>query len=128
MATSSKKIRLAAIGDLHYGKSSQGVLQPLLNQVTQAADILLLLGDLTDYGHPDEAIMFAKELTTVVKIPIIAVLGNHDYESERAGEVRQIMEQAGVKVLDAEACEVLGIGVAGVSGVRAGLQQRVLAP
>jgi len=128
MASPAKKIRLAAVGDLHYGKSSQGVLQPLLQQVNQAADILLLLGDLTDYGHPDEATMFAKELTTVVRIPIVAVLGNHDYESERPGDVRQILEQAGVKVLDGEACEVLGIGFAGIKGFGGGFGQRVLAP
>jgi len=124
----AKKIRLAAIGDLHYGKGSQGVLQPLLSQINQAADILLLLGDLTDYGHPDEATALAKELSTAVKIPMIAVLGNHDYETGREAEVRQILEQVGVQVLDGEACEVLGIGFAGVKGFGGGFGQRVLAP
>jgi Icc-related predicted phosphoesterase len=128
MAAAAKKIRLAAIGDLHYGKSSQGLLQPLLTQVSQAADILLLLGDLTDYGHPEEASLLAKELSTAVKIPIIAVLGNHDYETGQEGEVRQILEQVGIKVLDGEACEVLGIGFAGVKGFGGGFGQRVLAP
>ena len=75
MAQTAKKIRLAAMGDLHYGKTSQGLLQPLFAQVNQAADILLLLGDLTDYGHPDEARALAKELSSTIRIPIVGVLG-----------------------------------------------------
>src|SRR6476660_9648779 len=124
----AKKVRLAAIGDLHYGKGSQGLLHSLMTHVNQAADILLLLGDLTDYGHPDEATALAKELSTAVKIPMIAVLGNHDYETGRETEVRAILEQAGIQVLDGEACEVLGIGFAGVKGFGGGFGQRVLAP
>jgi Icc-related predicted phosphoesterase len=124
----AKKIRLAAVGDLHYGKGSHGVLQPLLLQMSQAADIVLLLGDLTDYGHPDEATALAKELSSAVKIPMIAVLGNHDYETGREAEVREILEQVGIQVLDGEACEVLGIGFAGVKGFGGGFGQRVLAP
>src|SRR5438132_673755 len=124
----SKKLRIAALGDLHYGKASQGLLQPLMTQINQAADILLLAGDLTDYGHVDEATMLAKELTAVVKIPIVAVLGNHDFESGHEAEITQIFEAAGVKVLDGESCEVLGIGFAGVKGFGGGFGQRVLAP
>jgi Icc-related predicted phosphoesterase len=70
----------------------------------------------------------AKELVSVVKVPIIAVLGNHDYEAGREAEVRQILEQAGVKVLDGEACEVQGIGFAGSKGFAGGFGQRELAP
>src|SRR5262245_18948765 len=106
MPTAAKKIRMAAIGDLHYGKSSTGVFQPLLTQITQMADILLLLGDLTDYGHPDEATLLAKELSATVRIPMVAVLGNHDFETGRQAELRQVLEQVGIKVLDGEACEV----------------------
>jgi Icc-related predicted phosphoesterase len=127
MAT-SKKVRIAAVGDLHYGKTSQGMLQPLVSQLAQAADILLLAGDLTDYGHPDEAQLLAKELSAGIKIPIIAVLGNHDYEVGRQKEVQHILEGIGVKILDGEACEVLGIGFAGVKGFAGGFGQRVLAP
>jgi Icc-related predicted phosphoesterase len=124
----AKKLRIAAVGDLHYGKASQGLLQPLMAQINQSADILLLAGDLTDYGHPDEATMLAKELSTAVKIPIIAVLGNHDFESGHEAEVRQILEAIGIKILDGEACEVLGIGFAGIKGFGGGFGQRVLAP
>ena len=126
--STQKKIRLAAIGDLHFGRNSSGQLQPLLTQMTQAADIVLLLGDLTDYGLPEEATMLAKELVAIVKVPMIAVLGNHDYEAGHEGEVRQILEQAGIKVLDGESCEIQGIGFAGVKGFAGGFGQRVLAP
>jgi len=124
----AKNVRVAALGDLHYGKTSQGSLQSLLALVSQAADILVLSGDLTDYGHPDEAQLLAKELNTGLKIPIIAVLGNHDYESGHEKEVAHILEAVGIKVLDGEACEVLGIGFAGVKGFAGGFGQRVLAP
>src|SRR5258708_2079422 len=124
MAQAAKKTRIAALGDLHFGKASQGSLQPLLAQINQAADIFLLLGDLTDYGHPDEATTLAKELSTAIKIPIVVVLGNHDYESGREADVRQILEHVGVTILDGEACDVLGIGFAGVKGFGGGFGNR----
>jgi Icc-related predicted phosphoesterase len=128
VAAPPPKIRLAAVGDLHYGKTSQGMLQPLVTQLVHAADVLLLLGDLTDYGHPDEAQLLAKELSAGVKIPMIAVLGNHDFELGRQQEVQHILEGVGVKILDGEACEVLGVGFAGAKGFGGGFGQRVLAP
>jgi Icc-related predicted phosphoesterase len=99
-----------------------------LSQIAQAADVLLLLGDLTDYGHVEEASLLAKELVAAVKIPMVGVLGNHDYESGHEVEVRGILEQAGIKILDGESCEIHGIGFAGVKGFGGGFGQRVLAP
>jgi Icc-related predicted phosphoesterase len=122
-------VRLAAVGDLHYGKGSRGQLQSLLNAVTKAdADVLLLLGDLTDYGLPEEAAELARELTTGIKVPIIAVLGNHDYESNAVGDVNRILTEAGVKLLDGETTEVHGIGFAGVKGFCGGFGRGVLGP
>ena len=122
-------VRLAAVGDLHYGKASRGQLQPLFNAVTQAeADVLLLLGDLTDYGLADEAAELARELTGGSKVPIIAVLGNHDYESGAHADVARILTEAGVKLLDGESVEVLGIGFAGVKGFAGGFGRGVLGP
>src|SRR4051812_10607122 len=123
----AKKLRIAALGDLHYGKASQGLLQPLMTQISQMADILLLAGDLTDYGHVDEATMLVKELTATVKIPIVAVLGNHDFESGHEAEITHIFEAAGIKILDGEACEIMGIGFAGVKGFSGGFGPRGLA-
>jgi Icc-related predicted phosphoesterase len=124
--TDKQVVRLAAVGDLHVKKSSQGQLQPLLAPVNDRADMLLLCGDLTDYGLPEEASILAKELTAVVRIPILAVLGNHDYESGQHPEVCRILSEAGVKVLDGEATEVLGLGIAGAKGFIGGFGRGTL--
>jgi Icc-related predicted phosphoesterase len=122
-------VRIAAVGDLHYGKGSRGQLQTLFSAVIKAdADVLLLLGDLTDYGLPEEAAELGRELTGGVKIPIIGVLGNHDYESGAVGEVTKALTEAGVKLLDGETTEVHGIGFAGVKGFAGGFGRGVLGP
>ncbi len=119
-------MRLAAVGDLHVKKTSQGQLQPLLAPVNDHADVLLLCGDLTDYGLKEEAAILAKELNAVVRIPIVAVLGNHDYESGQHQEVCRILTEAGVHVLDGEAYEVNGVGIAGAKGFSGGFGRATL--
>lgn len=122
-------VRIAAIGDLHHGRSAvPGSLQPLFAQITATADILLICGDLTDYGLPEEARALAREITTSVKIPIVAVLGNHDFESGQQDEVRKILADAGVVTLDGDTTEVHGIGFAGVKGFAGGFGRRALGP
>lgn len=116
MPAVTRPIRFAAVGDLHCTKASGGTLRELFGQAAEAADALLLCGDLTDYGLPDEARVLADELSIASKRPIVAVLGNHDYESGQPDEVRQVLIRAGVQVLDGEACEVLGVGIAGAKG------------
>jgi Icc-related predicted phosphoesterase len=123
----TKVVRIAALGDLHCSKSSFGTLQPLLAKAAESAELMLLAGDLTDYGLPDEARILARELTTI-RVPVVAVLGNHDYESGKADEVRQILAESGTTILDGDTCETLGIGVAGVKGFGGGFGQRALAP
>jgi Icc-related predicted phosphoesterase len=123
----STTVRLAALGDLHCTKTSQGTFQPLFARVAEAADLLLVAGDITDYGLPEEARIVARELTAL-HVPIVAVLGNHDYESGKEDEVRQILVDAGVVVLDGDACEINGIGIAGVKGFGGGFGQRALGP
>ncbi|HEY6481906.1 MAG TPA: metallophosphoesterase [Steroidobacteraceae bacterium] len=118
--------RLAAVGDLHVKKTSQGMLQPLLESVNERADILLLCGDLTDYGLPEEADILVQELTLAVNIPIIAVLGNHDYESGQHVQVCRILTEAGVTLLDGEAHEVQGTGFAGAKGFCGGFGRATL--
>jgi Icc-related predicted phosphoesterase len=90
--------------------------------------VLLLCGDFTDYGLPDEARILARELTAAMKIPVIAVLGNHDYEGGKAPEIREILVGAGVAVLDGEATEVHGVGFAGVKGFAGGFGRGALGP
>lgn len=125
---SEKIVRLVALADIHFGKNSVGSLQPLFTQISQCADIFVLAGDLTDYGLPEEAHLLAKDLSAAVRIPIVAVLGNHDFESGHQKEVADILSASGVKMLDGEACEVLGISFAGVKGFAGGFGQRALAP
>ncbi|MEO8622076.1 MAG: metallophosphoesterase [bacterium] len=121
-------VRIAAVSDVHYSRTSQGSLVPLFTQITEEADILVLPGDLTDYGLADEARALAKDLTSAVKIPIVAVLGNHDYESEEVDALREIFTDAGVHLLDGDAVELLGVGFAGVKGFAGGFGRGALGP
>jgi Icc-related predicted phosphoesterase len=118
-------VRVAAVGDLHCTKTSQGTLQPLFARIADSADVLLLAGDLTDYGLPDEARVLARELIPL-RTPTAAVLGNHDVESGRQDEVRQILTDAGVVILDGDAVELAGVGIAGVKGFGGGFGPRAL--
>ncbi len=129
MATkSSGTVRIAAVGDIHLGgKGSDAPLQILFAQVVEHADVLVLCGDLTDRGDPEEARLMAKALGGVA-VPVVAVLGNHDYESGKEREVARILCDAGVHVLDGEAVEVLGIGFAGIKGFAGGFGRRALGP
>jgi Icc-related predicted phosphoesterase len=125
---SSQTVRIAAVSDIHYSRTSHGALQELFSQITSEADVLVLPGDLTDYGLAEEARVLAKDLTAFVKIPIVAVLGNHDYEAGETGELRKILTDAGVHMLDGDAVEVHGIGFAGVKGFAGGFGRGALGP
>jgi Icc-related predicted phosphoesterase len=120
-------VRVAALGDLHCSKTSQGAFQPLFAKVAEAADVLLIAGDLTDSGLADEARVLARELAGV-HTSTVAVLGNHDVESGKGDEVRQILSDAGIVVLDGDAHETHGIGIAGVKGFGGGFGKRALGP
>jgi Icc-related predicted phosphoesterase len=122
------ELQLAAIGDLHCTKLSQGKLQPLFASIAGKADVLLLCGDLTDNGTADEARVLAAELTKSVSIPKIAVFGNHDFETGHQDDVRQILTEAGVTVLDGEAVVIQGVGFAGIKGFAGGFGRRMLEP
>jgi len=126
--TSRTSLRIAAVGDLHVSKSSQGAFHALFTQISSTADVLVLCGDFTDYGLPEEARILARELTAAVKIPVVAVLGNHDYEGGQPDEIRRILADAGVSVLDGEATEILGVGFAGVKGFAGGFGRGALGP
>jgi Icc-related predicted phosphoesterase len=127
MTGTGRTVRIAAMGDVHCGKASQGVLQPHFAHAAANADVLVLCGDLTDYGLPEEARVLARELS-VARIPIIAVLGNHDVESGREADVRDVLVGAGVVVLDGDAYETCGIGFAGVKGFCGGFGRGALGP
>lgn len=115
MDDAPRDVTFAAVGDLHCTEASAGTLRGFFAQAGEAADALLLAGDLTDYGTAAEARVLADELS-VVSVPVVAVLGNHDHEAGTPDEVRRILQAAGVQVLDGEAVEVAGVGIAGAKG------------
>ena len=128
MATTTGKVRLAAMGDIHVGKSAGGPLASVFAQVSERSDVLVLCGDLTDYGLPEEARALARDVATALRVPCVAVLGNHDYEAGKADEIRQILSDAGVTVLDGDSCEMHGVGFAGVKGFCGGFGRGALGP
>lgn len=116
---SSTHVRFAAVGDIHVHKDSAGTLRDFFARIADTADVLLLCGDLTDYGTAEEAQVLSGELGNVA-IPTVAVLGNHDFESGTPEVVVQALQQSGVQVLDGGACEMEGVGIAGVKGFAGG--------
>lgn len=120
-------VRIAAVADIHCSRTSQGAFRELFEAVNKSADVLLLGGDLTDYGLPEEADILAQELAHL-KVPVLAVLGNHDHESGKQDDVSAILREAGVVMLDGGAYEVCGIGFAGTKGFGGGFGRGMLAP
>jgi Icc-related predicted phosphoesterase len=118
-------IRVAAVGDLHYGIGSKDILRPSLEHLPQRADLLLLAGDLTRCGGTDEIKVLAGDLGKS-QIPVVAVLGNHDYHSDREDEIRRILERADVRVLEGEAFTLdvdgVRVGIAGTKGFGGGFR------
>jgi len=115
-------IKMAAIGDLHVSESDAGRYRDLFSEISQEADVLVLCGDLTNFGHTREIENLAEDLAAC-KIPMVGVLGNHDYECGQPQEVNRVMQQAGVTMLDERACVVKGVGFAGVKGFIGGFDR-----
>ena len=119
-------LRIAATADLHYAKHSRGKMHDAFAEISSSADVLLLCGDLTEYGLPEEAEELAADVRSAVRIPIIAVIGNHDYESGQPEMVSKVLDEAGVNMLVGEAIEIAGVGFAGISGFGGGFGRRML--
>ena len=128
MPAANGAIRIAAMADIHVGKSGQGALASAFAQISERADVLAMCGDLTDYGLPEEARVLAREINTSLRVPCVTVLGNHDFEAGKCDEIRQILSDAGVAVLDGDATEIQGVGFAGVKGFAGGFGRGALGP
>ena len=119
-------LRIAATADIHVKKTAQGSFQPMFSKASEQADVLLLCGDLTDYGAIEEAKVLAREITASLRIPAIGILGNHDFESGQQAEIVKILTDAGVTMLDGDVHEVGGVGFAGIKGFGGGFGRRQL--
>lgn len=122
------RVRVGATADLHYTKYPDPNLREMLTQAGRECDVLLLGGDLTDHGLPEEAKGLVREVHSAVGIPVIAVLGNHDYEGGKQDEIKKILSDGGIQVLDGDATEVYGVGFAGIKGFAGGFGKRALGP
>jgi Icc-related predicted phosphoesterase len=125
MSDVARKLKIAAIGDLHVRQERTAVVRELFMEMSKAADVLVLCGDLTDVGDPREAEALAEDLRAS-SIPVIGVLGNHDYECGHAEEVAKILRDGGLKLLDGQTYEVDEVGFVGVKGFAGGFGRRML--
>ncbi|MFG2555821.1 metallophosphoesterase [Streptomyces sp. NPDC048581] len=120
-------IRIAAVGDIHLGPENKGLLRPSFETLPDCADVLLLAGDLTRHGTPEEALVVAREVEGLA-VPVVAVLGNHDHHADCPEEVTAVLQDAGVRVLEGQATVVgngdARIGVAGTKGFGGGFVGR----
>jgi len=115
-------ITVAAIGDLHVVESDEHRYRELFAEMSEVADVVALCGDLTNFGKTKEAEILAADLLTCT-IPVVAVLGNHDYECGQPEEVARILTAAGATMLDEQATMVNGVGFAGVKGFIGGFDR-----
>ncbi|MGE5612739.1 MAG: metallophosphoesterase family protein [Bacillota bacterium] len=126
----SERIRIAAVGDVHLGQDLKGRYGPHLRGLSAEADLLLVAGDLTQHGTCDEAAVFVEEFSQA-DVPVVTVLGNHDYHSDQAREIRALIEAEGIPVLDGSHVQVSTqrgiVGVAGVKGFCLGFNGRCAA-
>jgi len=125
MAERKKKLKVAAIGDLHVRQERTGAVRDLFAEMSKAAEVLVLCGDLTDVGNPREAEVLAEDLRAC-PVPVVGVLGNHDYESGHHEEVGKILREGGLRLLDGHSCEIDDVGFVGVKGFAGGFGRRML--
>src|SRR5579862_9545273 len=118
-------MRVAATADLHFTPARFTALHDQLNRVRDEADVFVVAGDLTNFGRPDEMEPLLNVLVRL-RLPVIVVLGNHDYESDRQVELMRMLTQEGIKVLDGSAYERDGVGFAGTKGFVGGFGRGVL--
>lgn len=122
-----RELRIAAIGDIHFDGQDRGDVQRLFSRVARDAEMLVLCGDLTTHGDPDQVRTLIAEMEAL-RMPVVAVLGNHDFEMERQREIQELLARAGVHLLDGTNVEIEGVGFAGVKGFGGGFGRRTLGP
>ncbi|KWV52843.1 metallophosphoesterase [Bradyrhizobium macuxiense] len=125
MSNDLTSFTFASVGDLHVKDGQSGSLREVFQEISKRAGALVLCGDLTDTGTPAQAELLVEQLRAC-SIPMIGVLGNHDYESECSDQVKRILCDGGVRLLDGQATEVEGVTFIGVKGFAGGFGPRML--
>jgi Icc-related predicted phosphoesterase len=115
MSRTTETLTVAAVGDLHVTETCHGRYKAMFEEVSETADVLVLAGDLTNFGKVAEAEILAEDLRACT-IPVVAVLGNHDYEAGETEDVVRILQAAGVIMLGEQATVIEGVGFAGAKG------------
>jgi Icc-related predicted phosphoesterase len=118
-------MRIAALADIHFSPQTYDRIRDIMGRLHDEADLLVMAGDLTNYGKPEEMESMLASIMRI-RIPIVAVLGNHDYESGQAEQLSKMMIAEGVKVLDGSGYERDGVGFAGTKGFVGGFGRGVL--
>src|SRR5215207_7708810 len=118
-------VRIAAVGDIHVREIDKGKWTDYFKDLSRNADVLVICGDLTDTGDEVEAQVLADEIKAC-SIPVVAVLGNHDFEKGRHKLIRKILQNDHVHILDGEAVIIKGIGFAGIKGFGGGFDNHML--
>jgi Icc-related predicted phosphoesterase len=126
MPATSELLTFAAIGDLHVREDRTSLYRELFAEISTKAEVLVLCGDLTDVGKPREAEVLAEDLRAC-SIPVVGVLGNHDYESDQIEEVEKILKAGGMHLLNGQSYETNGVAFVGVKGFVGGFGRRMLA-
>lgn len=119
------KLRIAAVADIHVRENERGRWADYFKDISRNADVLVIGGDLTDTGDEVEAQVLADELKACT-VPVIGVLGNHDYEKGRHKLIRKILQNENVYILDGESVVIKGVGFAGVKGFGGGFDNHML--
>lgn len=114
----TETLRIAAVGDIHFGEHDTGRYQEQFKMISEDADVFVICGDLTQNGSAKEAQVLADELK-YCHIPVLAVLGNHDYEKDEDEEIREALRPV-LSLLDEKPAVIRGIGFAGIKGFSGG--------
>ncbi|MEJ6981464.1 metallophosphoesterase [Pedobacter sp. P351] len=120
-----KRTRIAAVADIHVKETDKGKWVEYFKDISKHADVLVIAGDLTDTGDEQEAQVLSEELNSC-SIPVVAVLGNHDFEKGRHKLIRSILQNENVHILDGEAIIIGNVGFAGVKGFGGGFDNHML--
>jgi len=123
--TKQSTIRIAAVGDIHFGENDTGRYQEQLKDIANHADVFVICGDLTQNGHAKEAQVLADELK-YCRIPVIGILGNHDYDKDEDAAIRDVLRPV-MRLLDEEPYVLEGVGFAGTKGFGGGFGGYTLA-